>query len=221
MSAELCRKLGYQFNDQSLLTLALTHRSHSDANNERLEFLGDSIINMVIADAIYLQFPYAREGDLSRFRASLVSRDALTELGREFELYRYLILGPGELRSGGNQRASIISCAMEAVIGAIYLDSGFAAVRDCILRWCQSQLIALKDIENSKDPKTQLQEYLQSKHMALPIYEVTSVEGDAHQQLFKVTCTVLALKQTVSGSGTSRRRAEQDAAETMLGKIKS
>ncbi len=218
MNEELCRKLGYIFNNPNLLKIALTHRSSSEDNNERMEFLGDSIVNFVIAEALYDQFPYAHEGDLSRWRATLINRDTLGDIGRQFDLGRYLHLGLGELKSGGNSRTSILSCAMEAIIGAIYIDGGFEAARACILRWYESLLKTLTTVATHKDPKTQLQEYLQSRHMPLPQYEVESIEGEAHQQLFVVSCVVQAHK--VMGKGTSRRRAEQEAAAMMLEEIK-
>lgn len=218
MSDALCRKLGYKFNDSHLLKVALTHRSASDENNERLEFLGDSIVNVVIAEALYRQFPFAHEGDLSRLRATLINRDTLGVLGRQFDLGRYMFLGPGELKSGGGSRASTLSCTMEAVIGAIYLDSGFIIVRECILRWYQPLLESLTNAQSHKDPKTQLQEYLQSHKIPLPVYEVLSIEGESHQQIFVVSCVVQDKK--IIGKGTSRRRAEQSAAELMLEAIK-
>jgi ribonuclease-3 len=220
MSDVLARKLKYTFKDPALLTLALTHRSCSDKNNERLEFLGDGLVNFVMAEAVYQQFPQIQEGDLSRLRASLVNRDALGELARKFEVGRYLNLGPGELKSGGNERLSILSCAMEAIIGAIYLDGGFEVARMCLLNWCEPQLSALKKSKGRKDPKTTLQEHLQSHRLPLPIYEVESVEGEVHQQTFIVSCQIEGRKQKVLGRGSSRRRAEQEAAELMLGIIK-
>jgi ribonuclease-3 len=220
MSDELSRKLGYKFNDPNLLKLALTHRSSSGINNERLEFLGDSIVNCVIAEALYHQFPKAQEGDLSRWRASLINRETLGTLARDFEMGRYLILGPGELKSGGTERLSILSCAMEAIIGAIYIDSNFEAIRDRILKWYEPLLSALTKTSSHKDPKTELQEYLQAEHMPLPVYTVESVEGEAHQQAFTISCTVDGVEEKVLGKGTSRRRAEQDAAEVMLGILK-
>lgn len=219
MSDELSRKLGYQFTNANIFKIALTHRSSSDENNERLEFLGDSIVNFVIAEALYLQFPRAQEGDLSRWRAKLINRDTLGQLARDFEMGRYLILGPGELKSGGSQRLSILSCAMEAVIGAIFLDGGFEVTRQCILKWYEPLLSSLTR-ESLKDPKTTLQEYLQSHHMALPVYTVESIEGEAHQQSFVVSCSIEGIQDKAIGKGTSRRRAEQDAAEAMLGIMK-
>lgn len=220
MSEELCRKLGFTFSDPKLLKIALTHRSSDEENNERLEFLGDSIVNFIIADALYQQFPRAQEGDLSRWRASLINRDALGNLARTFDLGRYLYLGPGELKSGGGDRQSILSCAMEAIIGAIYLDSGFAVTKECVLQWYQPMLQSFSFATSHKDPKTQLQEYLQGLRMPLPIYAVESVEGESHQQTFVVSCTVEGVEQNIVGKGTSRRRAEQEAAELMLGILK-
>jgi len=221
MSEELTRKLGYQFTNKKLLRMALTHRSRDENNNERLEFLGDAIVNFIIADALYQQFPYAQEGNLSRFRASLINRDTLGNLAREFDLGDYLFLGPGELKSGGKERQSILSCAMEAIIGAIYLDGGFQVVQACVLQWYEDLLKSLSYKTNQKDPKTQLQEYLQSLQMALPLYEVVSITGEPHQQTFVISCRLPETLHEVQGQGTSRRRAEQAAAELMLGKIKN
>jgi len=220
MSDELSRKLKYQFAEPKLLTAALTHRSSHNDNNERLEFLGDSIVNCVIAEALYLQFPRSQEGELSRWRATLINRDTLADVARRFELGRYMHLGPGELKSGGNERQSILSCAMEAVIGAIYLDGGFEKVRECILRWYEPLLSNLSNAASHKDPKTVLQEFLQGLRKPLPVYHVDAIEGEAHQQIFVVSCQVEGLTEKVIGKGTSRRRAEQDAAEAMLGLIK-
>lgn len=219
MSEELCRKLKYQFENPKLLKLALTHRSYSDENNERLEFLGDSIVNFIIAEALFEKFPFAQEGDLSRWRSTLVNRETLGTLSRQFELGRYLVLGQGELKSGGSERASILSCSMEAIIGAIYLDRGFASARECILRWYEPLLNTINSNACHKDPKTKLQEHLQSEHMPLPIYQVESIQGEAHQQVFIVSCEVTSLPKKVLGKGSSRRRAEQEAAEIMLAAI--
>ncbi|MEO8402852.1 MAG: ribonuclease III [Gammaproteobacteria bacterium] len=218
MSEELSRKLGYVFKNKHLLKVALTHRSCDEENNERLEFFGDSLVNFVIAEALYKQFPYAQEGDLTRWRATLINRDTLGSLGRQFELGRFLHLGMGELKSGGRERASILSCGMEAIIGAMYLDGGFDAACETILRWYQPLLVSLADAASLKDPKTQLQEILQRQHLPLPIYEVESVKGEAHQQVFIVSCIIHGAKAL--GNGTSRRRAEQAAAENMLEVLK-
>ncbi|MCD6038757.1 MAG: rnc [Gammaproteobacteria bacterium] len=220
MSDELCRHIGHQFSNATLLKIALTHRSSHEINNERLEFLGDSIVNFVIAEALYNQFPKAQEGDLSRWRASLINRDTLGNLAREFKIGRFIHLGHGELKSGGNERLSILSCTMEALIGAIYLDAGFTVVRECILRWYEPLLHSLTKASTYKDPKTQLQEYMQSQHKSLPLYTVVSVEGESHHQLFVVSCSLPMLEKETLGKGSSRRRAEQAAAELMLGMIK-
>jgi ribonuclease-3 len=217
---ELYRKLGYSFNKLQLLKVALTHRSSDNVNNERLEFLGDSIVNFVIAEALYHQFPHAQEGELSRWRASLINRETLGELARSFDLGRFLILGQGEIKSGGGQRLSILSCAMESIIGAIYMDSNFEVVRTCILQWYKPLIQSLSHASNHKDPKTQLQEYLQKHHLPLPVYTVEVIEGEAHQQMFTIRCTVEGLRHKALGKGTSRRRAEQAAAEILLGLIK-
>lgn len=220
MSDELSRKLNYKFQQTKFLKIALTHRSKGGDHNERLEFLGDAVVNFVIAEILYQQFPKATEGELSRWRATLVNRDTLADLAKEFELGRFLFLGPGELRSGGSERQSILSCAMEAIIGAVYLDGGFDVARERILAWYEPLLQSLSSAASHKDPKTLLQEYLQSRRMALPIYTVEMIEGEAHQQLFTVSCQVEGVNEKTFGKGTSRRRAEQDAAQAMLGEIK-
>ncbi len=209
-------KLGYQFNDAELITLALTHRSANGKHNERLEFLGDSILSFVIADDLYHRFPKINEGDMSRMRATLVRGHTLAELGREFELGDYLKLGPGELKSGGFRRDSILADAVEAIIGAIYLDSGTEVVRGIILSWYQTRLDAIKPGVSQKDPKTRLQEFLQGRRKPLPVYTVTNIKGEAHNQEFTVSCDVAGIGMPVIGKGTSRRKAEQAAAETAL-----
>ena len=220
MSDELSQKLNYEFRDPKYLRMALTHRSKGGDHNERLEFLGDGVVNFVIAEILYQQFPRATEGELSRWRATLVNRDALADLAREFDLGKYLFLGPGELRSGGSERPSILSCAMEAIIGAVYLDGGFAIASTKINEWYDSMLQSLSSAASHKDPKTLLQEYLQSCRMALPIYKVDSVAGEAHQQIFTVSCNVEGIEGNTLGKGTSRRRGEQDAAHAMLLRLK-
>lgn len=220
MKNDLSQKLKYQFKQAKLLKIALTHRSKGGEHNERLEFLGDAVVNFVIAEILYQQFPTATEGELSRFRASLVNRDTLAELAKDFELGQHLLLGPGELRSGGSERQSILSCAMEAIIGAVYLDGGYEAAREKIQAWYSPLLASLSNAASHKDPKTLLQEYLQSCRLPLPVYTVDAIEGEAHQQLFTVSCQVEG-KQKTYGKGTSRRRAEQDAALAMLGIIKN
>jgi ribonuclease-3 len=220
MSDVLVEKLNYQFRDPQFLKTALTHRSKGGEHNERFEFLGDAVVNFVVAEILFHQYPTATEGDLSRWRASLVNRDTLADLAKEFELGSYLFLGPGEMRSGGNERQSILSCAMEAVIGAVYLDGGFEAASKCIAEWYAPWLQSLSSAASHKDPKTLLQEHVQSRRMSLPIYTVESIGGEAHQQTFTVSCQIDGLPDKTHGKGTSRRRAEQDAAAAMLGVLK-
>jgi ribonuclease-3 len=209
-------KLGHTFTDSGLLTLALTHRSHGMPNNERLEFLGDSLVNFVIAEALYVRFPDAREGQLSRLRASLVKGATLAEIARELELGSALTLGQGESMSGGQRRDSILADALEAVIGAIYLDAGVGPCHRCILRWFDSRLVALTLDDVHKDAKTLLQEWLQARRQALPTYYTESIEGEAHAQRFKVVCRVTGLSRPCVGEGSSRRIAEQCAAANTL-----
>jgi ribonuclease-3 len=213
---ELQRRLGYQFEAPERLLLALTHRSNGNQNNERLEFLGDSIVNMVIAEYLYLHFEKAREGQLSRLRARMVKGVTLAEIGREFELGKYLRLGSGELKSGGFRRESILADAVESVIGAIYLDSDFHTCREQVLRWFDPRLKKLDLQDTQKDPKTRLQEYLQSRQYPLPRYDVMSVDGEAHSQTFHVCCVLPSLDRRTSGIGSSRRIAEQEAARNAL-----
>lgn len=216
MSDALSKTLNYEFKNPTLLKIALTHRSRGSDHNERIEFLGDAVVNFVIADVLFKRFTKATEGELSRWRATLVNRETLADLAREFDLGQYIFLGPGEMRSGGSERESILSCAMEAIIGAVYLDGGFEAARDCIIAWYQPFLQSLSSAASHKDPKTVLQEYLQSERMALPVYKVDATEGEAHQQIFIVSCNVQGIDAKPIGRGTSRRRAEQTAAAAML-----
>lgn len=214
--ARLQRRLGYEFSDLTHLQLALTHRSFGSQNNERLEFLGDSLLNMVIAERLYQIFPSAREGQLSRLRARLVKGVTLAEIAREFELGEYLSLGSGELKSGGFRRESILADTVESIIGAIYIDSGFDRCQERVLDWFDQRLQQLSLQDTQKDPKTRLQEYLQSRQHPLPQYEVASVEGEAHAQLFRVECAVPGLETKTIGNGGSRRLAEQQAAREAL-----
>lgn len=216
MSDELLKKIDYQFKHPELLQVALTHRSCGGDHNERMEFLGDGVVNFVIAEILYHQFPKATEGELSRWRATLVNRDTLADIAKKFDLGQYLLLGPGELRSGGNERHSILSCAMEALIGAVFLDGGYNQVHERITVWYEDLLMSLSSASSHKDPKTVLQEHLQAQHLALPIYTVETIEGEAHQQVFVVSCQIEGINEKTSGKGTSRRRAEQDAAQAML-----
>ena len=211
--------LGYRPRDPELFRAALTHRSAAGDNNERLEFLGDAVLNLVIAGQLYRAFPGADEGDLSRLRARLVSREPLAEVAAGLEIGAVLRLGSGELKSGGFRRQSILADAFEAVCGALFLDGGLAAVEPVLDRLFAPRLAALPDPATLKDAKTRLQEYLQERGLALPRYRVERIEGAAHDQTFRVSCEVAALGRRVQGGGSSRRRAEQEAAERMLGEI--
>jgi ribonuclease-3 len=215
-AARLQRKLGYQFGDPGLLTLALTHRSVGSRNNERLEFLGDSVLNHIIAEALYTRFPRAREGELSRMRAALVRGDTLAELARELDLGDNLLLGSGERKSGGHRRRSILADALEAVIGAILLDADIQRCRERVLAWFSPRLDAMMDEAVEKDPKTRLQEYLQGRGWPLPDYLLVNVQGEAHDQSFRVACRLEQPPLSVEGTGSSRRRAEQAAAIAAL-----
>lgn len=217
---ELIRKLGYEFKDESLLVTALTHRSKGSNNNERLEFLGDAVLGFIVAEILYSQFGKATEGKLSRFRSTLVNKDTLAILAKNFSLGDHLLLGIGELKSGGFRRESILADAMEAVIGAIYMDGGIDPARKLITNILEDRIDQLSQSgSDSKDPKTSLQEYLQARHLALPSYEVLTTTGDDHNQKFEVSCSVEVLDEPVMGVGTSRRRAEQAAAQLALEKL--
>jgi ribonuclease-3 len=217
----LARKCQYEFQDSALLTAALTHRSKHSINNERLEFLGDAILGFVIADELYRRFPAAAEGELSRCRSSLVKGEALAKLARRLELGEYLQLGPGELKSGGYRRNSILADAFEAVIGAIYLDGGLEQARAFIHLNYQDTLTTLTIEDATKDAKTQLQEFLQGRRLGLPTYKVVATSGSAHQQTFKVSCHVKHFDVNTEGEGSSRRKAEQMAASVALSQIKA
>ncbi len=219
MSAALSRlerQLGYTFQDQDLMILALTHRSFAGRNNERLEFLGDAILNFVAGEALFERFPQAREGQLSRLRARLVKGETLAVLARGFDLGEYLRLGSGELKSGGFRRESILADALEALIGAIYLDAGMEAARERVLAWLSSELDGLTLVDTNKDPKTRLQEFLQSRGCDLPRYEVVDIQGDPHCRTFVVECQITLLNDKTIGQGASRRIAEQVAAAAAL-----
>lgn len=216
---KLLEKLGHDFTNVDLLQAALTHRSVRGKNNERLEFLGDSLLNFIIAEELYHTFASAKEGDLSRLRASLVKGETLAEIAQEFNLGDYLRLGPGELKSGGFSRKSILADALEALIAAIYLDSNFENCRCNVLEWFDSRIKAI-DLLIEKDPKTRLQEYLQAKHLSLPKYEILAIEGEAHAQLFHIECRVPGLSFVTNSIGPNRRKAEQLAAEKYLQLLK-
>jgi len=217
----LSRALGYRFDNPQLLQAAVTHRSAGSQNNERLEFLGDAVLGYIIAEWLFEQFPDATEGQLSRLRASLVKRATLADIARQLNLGDYLRLGSGELKSGGFRRDSILADAMEAILGAVVLDSdnGLEQCRACIHRLFASKASELSPGEELKDPKTRLQELLQSRKLDLPAYEVVEVTGKAHHQRFAVECRVEAMQQSARGEGSSRRRAEQAAARAMLDRL--
>lgn len=215
----LCKKLGLEFNQPKLFTIALTHRSVGANNNERLEFLGDSILGFVIARKLYEKFPGASEGVLSRLRAGLVNQTSLADLAREHELGQYLLLGSGELKSGGFRRDSILSDALEAVMGAIILDQGVDVCQKWILQIFSARINRLS-LENwQKDPKTLLQETMQSRKLDLPEYSLVNMKGLAHEQMFQVQCHIALLTEPGIGTGSSRKKAEQAAAENVLTRL--
>lgn len=207
------RALKYQFVRRELLQQALTHRSHSAQHNERLEFLGDSLLNCVVASRLFELFPNLREGELSRQRANLVRQESLFVIAQQLNLGDYLRLGEGELKSGGFRRPSILADALEALFGAVYLEAGFAAVKDVIEQLYQSQFQALDPRQAGKDPKTALQELLQARRLALPQYVLLQTRGEAHMQEFEIECRIPQLDLCVRGCGNSRRAAEQAAAK--------
>jgi len=211
--------LEYTFKKEALLTEALTHRSAASVNNERLEFLGDGILNFVIADCLFEQYADVQEGDLSRLRASLVNKDSLADIARILQLGQYIKLGSGELKSGGRRRDSILADAVEAIFGAVYIDSGFDTCRDLILRLFAEKLQNMPDVQTLKDPKTCLQELLQSRRYPLPAYTVLEITGKAHNQLFKVECSIEDLNCITCAQGRSRRKAEQAAAKLAIEQV--
>jgi ribonuclease III len=211
--------LDYECKDANLLEAALTHRSAGSAHNERLEFLGDAILNCVVAKLVFSEFGAADEGDLSRFRASLVSGEALAVIASEIALGDQIRLGSGELKSGGFRRKSILADALEALFGAIYVDGGFEAASRVIERLFISRLDRLPTAAELKDPKTRLQESLQAQGLPLPTYSVDSITGEAHNQQFEVGCAVAALGLRTVATGPSRRRAEQAAAQLLLNEL--
>ena len=219
--SDLQIRLGYAFRQHALLQQAVTHRSFSADHNERLEFLGDSVLNLSVAHLLYAQLANLPEGDLSRVRANLVKQDTLHQLAKKLDLPAVMRLGEGEMRSGGQNRPSILADALEAIIGAVYLDGGYKDAQALVER-----LFAQVDIKPDmqavgKDPKTELQEWLQGRKLALPKYTVVGTSGAAHRQQFEVSCEVTELRQTQQGSGASRRAAEQAAAAAMLLTLKS
>ncbi len=221
MVSSLSKALGYEFKDSALLALALTHRSYGSSNNERLEFLGDAILNLSIAEALYQQFPASREGDLSRMRSQLVKGATLAELAREFNLGEHLNLGSGEMKSGGHRRDSILADTVEALIAAIYFDAGMEVCRQQVLQWYASRLQAINPQTSSKDAKTSLQEYLQARKQPLPSYQLVRTTGSEHQQQFEVACVVALLEDVVPGVGSNRRSAEQAAAASAIQQLQA
>ncbi len=212
-SSELCKKLGFVFKQPHFLQRALTHRSYAPEHNERLEFLGDSVLGCVIAKHLYSSYPQLSEGELSRLRSNLVREETLATLAQQLDLGGHLRLGEGELKNGGFRRPSILADALEALFGAVLLDSGFAAAEQAVLNLYVPYLEKVDVQALGKDAKTLLQEYLQGKRIPLPIYSVIAMQGEAHAQSFQVECVIPALKISARGSGTSRRNAEQQAAQ--------
>ncbi len=215
----LDKTLGYRFHDPALLERALTHRSAGGRHNERLEFLGDAILGMVIAEQLYRDCPSANEGDLSRLRSHLVRRETLGQIGADIGLGNWLRLGQGEMKSGGFRRRSTLANGLEAVLGAVYLDGGLPSVVAIIERLFADRLRDLPDTQALKDAKTRLQEYLQGRGLDLPVYAVESATGEDHRREFSVTCTIDALNRRTRACGRSRRQAEQRAAESMLAEL--
>ena len=219
--ASLQSRLQHRFSDPSLLQRAVTHRSFSAEHNERLEFLGDSVLNLAVSTLLYRRLQAQNEGDLSRVRANLVKEGTLHRLAKDLRLDQVLHLGEGEARSGGHQRPSILADALEAVIGAVYLDAGFAAAEALVLRLYESVEINPQMQAAAKDAKTALQEWLQGRKMQLPQYRVVGTEGVAHRQTFEVECAIAELALAQRGTGASRRAAEQSAAAAMLATLKA
>jgi len=220
LAGRLEKTLGYAFKQPELLQQALTHRSHSSPHNERLEFLGDSVLNCAIATQLYQRFAAIKEGDLSRLRASLVRQETLAEVAVELALGDFLRLGEGELKSGGFRRPSILADALEAIIGAVYLDAGFVVAHQFIERLYQTRIEQIDPRDAGKDAKTALQELLQARRLPVPQYSLLATRGEAHAQEFEVSCTVPSIELQVKGSGASRRSAEQQAAQAALDQLK-
>jgi len=211
--------LNYRFFDQELVLRALTHRSANKQNNERLEFLGDSLLGFIVAEALFEIYPDAKEGELSRMRSSLVNKEVLAEFARELELGDCLQLGQGESSSGGKHRDSILADALEAIIAAIYLDGGIEACKHFVRAWSEAKLNSRVSDQQQKDNKTRLQELMQAQGLPLPKYEVVKVAGEAHQQIFQLSCQVVSLPDAQLGSGRSKRIAEQKAAQKVLDQL--
>jgi ribonuclease-3 len=218
-AAWLKKSLAYEFADEQLLQQALTHRSASGPNNERLEFLGDAVLQLVVSELVFENTRTASEGQLSRLRSTLVKDTTLTEVATVLGIGEHLILGSGEKKSGGHRRSSILADALEAIFGAVYLDAGLAGARKIIHTAYGDRLHELPEAADLRDPKSRLQEYLQGRQMAVPDYAMQKISGKAHQQSFEVTCSIPELDAVTAGFGSTRRDAEQDAALAMLEKI--
>ena len=212
----LAARLGYAPRDRDLFTLALTHRSADGPNNERLEFLGDSVLNLLLSERLYREFPTASEGDLSRLRARLVSEEPLAEVATQMQLGELLFLGSGELKTGGFRRQSILADAFEALCGALFIDGGLDAVRAALAPMFEPRIAALPEPATLKDAKTRMQEHLQANGRSLPVYAVKRTSGEPHAQIFVVSCAVPHVPIETEGEGPSRRRAEQVAAQAAL-----
>ena len=217
----LQKALAYQFSDEKLLQLALSHRSASKQNNERLEFLGDALLDLIISEVLFTKFPAAKEGELTRSRAALVRGETLAEIAREINLGEYILLGSGELKSGGFRRESILSDALEALFGAIYLDGGLESCRATVLALYTDRLATNDVLENTKDSKTRLQEWLQAKKKPLPSYVVLNESGTAHDKEFTVKCELGNPNASATATGASKRIAEMAAAEQILQALQS
>ena len=216
---ELEKKLDYQFKDRHLLTLALSHRSFSRLNNERLEFLGDAVLDLVVTDILYNEFPNLREGQLSPMRSFVVCRESLAMIANNLELGPYLLLGSGEMKSGGHRRDSILGDTVEALIGAIYLDKGLDAARASIVKWFASQFDKAAEITKMKDSKTMLQEWLQQRGRALPNYQLINTGGHAHNRMFTVSCKIDSVENCMTATASSLRKAEQLVAGLLLDEL--
>jgi ribonuclease-3 len=217
--AALEKRLGHRFASPQLLEQALTHRSRGADNNERLEFLGDGVLGCAVADELYARFPQLSEGKLTRLRASLVREEALAEVAKSLGIGEFLRLGEGELAAGPEPRPSILADALEALLGAVFLDGGYEAARKTVLAAFAPLIDRLDPERPAKDAKTRLQETLQARHRRLPQYRVVALQGEAHRQSFEVECSVVELGLTATGTGTSRQRAEQQAAKALLEKL--
>ncbi|MDG1818914.1 MAG: ribonuclease III [Porticoccaceae bacterium] len=213
---QLQDRLQYQFSDQNLLTLALSHRSCGSKNNERLEFLGDAVLGLTVSNFLFQRFPEAREGDLSRIRSQIVRAESLADIARSLELGSELLLGQGEMKSGGHRRDSILGDTVEALIGAIYLDKGLSAAEQAVVNWFADMLNAVTLDTPVKDAKTGLQEWLQGRGKPLPEYVLVKTQGEDHSRLFTISCKIADIESAAEATASSRRKAEQLVAEQLL-----